>query len=128
MAYWEPRYVRSLALENKRRHVRNRTSEFYVRVEPDADYDPRDYDCYTEADLAKFKSGEWRTWEIVVYRTCPDHIGLECRHSEIIDSLCGIDVADDTDLEGDYSSPYFIDHPYVRECAWEIWQRRNDAL
>jgi hypothetical protein len=116
----------------------NRDTPYRVRIEEDYDHNPREYDCYDASDIAKFAAGDYRAWEYVIYRACPEHEGYSCEGAEVIDSSCAIGVLDDTDLEGDYTSPYLVDNDYIRSIIWEewptarvsplVWQRRRLGL
>ncbi|MEU4534365.1 hypothetical protein AB0G15_05820 [Streptosporangium sp. NPDC023825] len=116
------KHVRMTQSANRRRQLMARTTDYVVRVEEDRNY-PRDYIGYSEDDLAKYFAGKYRAWVMTVYRTCPDHVGMEeCADYEVVESASIGIVLTEMDLTGDYTSPYFIDDEYARWQAWDMWQ------
>lgn len=67
--------------------------EFWLEDDPDAD--ASFVETWCAADRTRWNAAEHHAYTMSCYRPCPDH-GWDCKHREVLASLCGIfDPTDD---------------------------------
>lgn len=85
-----------------------------------SEYEPDSNPDIARREGTALTTGESCLYRLCVERTCCYHERRQCSHWATVADVSGF--VSEPGHEGQYTSPYFVEDPYLREHAWDLWQ------